>query len=84
MLMASSSRCLGALRSTTSRPTGDMKAAATPCSVRAATKVHSVGLSAHRSDARVNRPMALANSLREPKRSLAQPAAGTNTANATR
>ena len=71
--MASINRCFGVLRSTTSRPTGDMKAAATPCRARAAMKVHRFGLSAHSSEDSVNRPMAPANRLRAPKRSLAQP-----------
>ena len=77
-------RCLGVSLRTISRPTGDMNAAATPCSARAAMSADSEEAMPHSSDANVNTATAAANTLREPNRSLTQPAAGTNIVIATR
>ena len=82
--IASMIRCFGVSRSTTRRPTGDMNAAAAPCSTRAAMSVWNEGARPQRSDASVKTATAAAKRLRAPKRSLAQPAVGTNTAIATR
>ncbi len=82
--MASISRCFGVSRSTTSRPTGDMKAAAAPCSTRAATNTSKVGASPQASEAMVKVPTASANTRRAPKRPAHQPAAGTSAAIAIR
>jgi hypothetical protein len=49
--MASMIRSLGVSRRTTRRPTGDMNAAAVPCSRRAPMSAQNVWLSAHSSDA---------------------------------
>src|SRR5215468_3879192 len=76
--IASMILCLGAERSTIKRPTGDMKAAAEPCTPRAAIKAEEEELAAQTSDASVNDAIAAANTLRAPNRSLAQAAAGRN------
>jgi hypothetical protein len=77
-------RFFGVSRSTTSLPTGDMNAAAAPCRTRDTMKVQKLGLRPHINDAIVNPPIAAANTLRAPYRSLTQPVVGTNTATATR
>ena len=82
--IASMMRSLGVSRSTTKRPTGDMNAAAAPCRMRAAISAHSEGARPQSKEARVKTPIAEAKTLRAPKRSPAQPAAGTKTAMATR
>ncbi len=82
--MASMIWCFGVSRSTTSRPTGDMKAAAAPWTRRDAISVQKVGLIPHSSEASVNTAIAAAKRLRASKRSLAQPADGRNTAMAPR
>ncbi len=73
---------LSALRSTTSRPTGDIMAAAAPCRMRAAMKVGKVGARPHSIEAITNRPMAPMNRLRAPSRSASQALAGRQAAKA--
>ena len=82
--IASMMRSFGVSVSTMRRPTGDMNAAAMPCSRRAANSAPNVGAAPHRSEASVNTATAPAKRFLAPKRSLAQPAVGTNTVMATR
>ncbi len=81
---ASIRRALGVSCSTTMRPTGDMKAAEAPCRMRATTNSGSEPARPHASEASVNAPTAVANTLRAPKASAAQPAAGMKTTTASR
>ena len=74
----------GVSRSTTSRPTGTIIAPPMPCSVRAAVKLHSPWVSAHRTEAPVKTAMASMNMRRAPKRSAAQLLTGMKTVSATR
>jgi hypothetical protein len=76
--------CFSVVRNTTSRPTGTISAPPIPCSTRAATKVSRLGARPQSHDARVNRPMAPANTFRAPKRSTTQPLSGMNTATASK
>ena len=60
-------------RRTTRRPTGTIIAPPIPCSTRAATKVAGETARAHRPDATVKTTIAVVNTGRAPKRSVAQP-----------
>ena len=78
------SRGFSVARRTTSRPTGTIMAPPMPCTTRAAVKPHSPSASPHSTEAAVNTPIALANTVRLPKRSAAQPLIGMNTASVSR
>ncbi len=72
--------CFGALRSTTSRPTGVIIAPPSPCRTRASTNPSSELDSPQAIEPAVKTAMALANTVRAPKRSAAQPLTGMKTA----
>ncbi len=74
---------LAVVRITTSRPTGDIRAAAKPCSTREARNIHKPVDRPHRMEAKTNRPTAPAKTVRAPKRSAIQPLAGTTAARVT-
>ncbi len=76
MVMTRIRSCLAVDSSSTIRPTGAIMAAALPCRIRAATKIGNERLRAQNTDATVNSTMALANTLRAPKRSVIQPPVG--------
>ena len=82
--MELTSSALDTTRSITSRPTGDIIAPPAPCSIRAATSVHTVGACAHRIEPIVNSPIAARNTDLEPKRSAIRPLAGMNIARVSR
>ena len=67
-------------RNITNRPTGDIIAPPTPCSMRAATNAHREGACAHRIEPSVNSPMAARKVVFEPNRSAMRPLAGMNIA----
>ena len=71
-------------RSMTSRPTGDIMAPPTPCSMRAATRKPSVGACAQAIEPTVNNAIAARNTVRDPKRSASRPLAGMNIASVSR
>ena len=62
----------GVVRSTTSRPTGTMKAPPTPCSARAAMKNHAAVENPQSAELSVNSAIAAVSTARAPKRSTAQ------------
>ncbi len=82
--IAAISSCLGAVRSSTSRPTGTIIAPPRPCSTRAATRKPRLSARPHRIEPTVNTAMAARNTVRVPNRSAIQPLAGMNTARLSR
>ena len=72
------------VRNTTRRPTGDIMAAAEPCSTRAAMKTGNVGAAPQSIDDKVKSATAAQNRFRVPKRSASQPEAVTHAAAAMR
>ena len=68
------------LRTTIMRPTGTISAPPIPCSTRAAVKEARPVAEPHSTEATVKITMALANTLRDPRRSATQPLTGMNTA----
>ena len=77
--IADTSSAFGVVRSTTRRPTGTIMAPPTPCSARASTSCSSDCDSAQAIEPVVNTKIAVANTLRAPKRSASQPESGRNT-----
>ena len=82
--MAETSSDLDAVRNRTRRPTGDIIAPPTPCSMRAATSSGRFCDRPHRIEPRVNRPIAARNTVRLPNRSAILPLAGMNIARVSR
>ena len=82
--IAATSSCRGAVRSSTSRPTGTIMAPPMPCSIRAPTRKPSVSARPHSIEPMVNTAMAARNTVRVPYRSAIQPLAGMNTARLSR
>ncbi|MET3249090.1 hypothetical protein ABIE53_005900 [Burkholderia sp. OAS925] len=80
--MACIMRLFSVLRTTMSRPTGTIIAPPMPCSRRAAVNSATFCDSPHSTDATVNTPIALKNTVREPQRSAIQPLAGMKMASA--
>ncbi len=83
-VMALTSALLSIERSSTSRPTGVIIAPPMPCRMRAITKWVTDCDSAQPIDPTMNTAMAIANTMRAPKRSAVQPLAGMNTASDSR
>ena len=71
-------------RNSTRRPTGDIIAPPTPCSMRAATSKGRFGAWAQAIEPSVNSPIAARNTVREPNRSAIRPLAGMNIASVSR
>ncbi len=82
--MARTSSDFDTARSITNRPTGDIIAPPTPCSMRAATRNARLGACAHATDPTVNNAMAARNTVRDPNRSASLPLAGMNIASVNR
>ncbi len=78
--IARSKSALAVLRSTTSRPTGTIIAPPIPCTMRANVNSGRFCASPQSTDESVNRTIALAKIVREPKRSATQPLTGMKTA----
>ena len=82
--MARTSSAFDTTRSSTSRPTGDIIAPPTPCSMRATTRKSRLGACAQAIEPSVNSAIAPRNTVREPKRSASRPLAGMNIASVSR
>ena len=80
--MACIRRLFSVLRTTISRPTGTIMAPPMPCSKRAAVNSVTFCDMPHSTDATVNTPIALKNTVREPQRSATQPLTGMKIASA--
>ena len=74
--MARTRSCFEAVRRTASRPTGDISAAAAPCSTRAEVNSKRLPANPQRIEAKVKTPIAAQKTLRTPKRSASHPLAG--------
>ena len=73
----------GKMRSSSDWDSGISGPPARPCKIRANTSMPSELARPHSSDARPNRPMAVANTRTAPKRAASQPVSGTVMASAT-
>ena len=82
--MASISARLSTERTRTSRPTGVIIAPPMPCTIRAITKWVSELANAQPIEPMTNTAIAVANTVRAPKRSAVQPLIGMNTASESR